>query len=205
MSAANTLHSGLAEIGLKLDGSTQEKMLAYLALMRKWNNAYNLTAITDENEMVIYHLLDSLAVLPYLWAGKWLDVGCGAGVPGAILAMARPEWDFTLLDSNSKKTSFVQQAVIELKLPNVRVHTGRVEDWKTAERFDGIISRAFADFDKITRLTAHLLAENGRWAAMKGRLGNDLPGACRVEQQVTIHVPGLNAARSLIIAAKKGE
>lgn len=205
MSAANTLHSGLAEIGLGLDGQTQEKMLAYLALMRKWNNTYNLTAIADENKMVIHHLLDSLAVLPYLWAGKWLDVGCGAGVPGAILAMARPEWDFTLLDSNRKKTSFVQQAVIELKLPNVRVHTGRVEDWKTTERFDGIISRAFADFGKITRLTAHLLAENGRWAAMKGRLGNDLLGACRVEQQVAIQVPGLNAARSLVIAAKKGK
>ena len=158
MSAAKVLRSGLAEIGLELDSGTQQKLLAYLALMRKWNRTYNLTAISNENAMVIHHLLDSLAVLPHLWSGKWLDVGCGAGVPGAILAIARPGWRFTLLDSNSKKTSFVQQAAIELGLSNVAVYTGRVEDWDTSDRFDGIISRAFADLRKFTQLTEHLLA-----------------------------------------------
>ena len=202
MSAEAKLQIGLAEIGLELDRGVQQKLLAYLALMRKWNKTYNLTAISDENEMVIHHLLDSLAVLPYLWSGKWLDVGCGAGVPGAILAIARPEWEFTLLDSNSKKTSFVQQAAIELGVPNIKVHTGRVENWGTSERFDGIISRAFADFGKFTQLTEHLLLEQGRWAAMKGRLEEELPQGCKVVRQIPIHVPGLNAVRSLVIAAK---
>lgn len=205
MNAAQLLQFGLEKIGLELDKQIQEKMLAYLALMRKWNAAYNLTAITGEREMVIYHLLDSLAVLPYLWKGKWLDVGCGAGVPGAILAMARPEWDFTLLDSNRKKTSFVQQAIIELGLSNARVYTARVEDWKTAERFDGIIARAFADFDKFTRLTEHLLTEKGRWAAMRGKREDNLSCRYRVEQQIAIVVPTLDAARSLVIASRKGE
>ncbi|MDP2761857.1 MAG: 16S rRNA (guanine(527)-N(7))-methyltransferase RsmG [Sideroxyarcus sp.] len=202
MSAEAKLRAGLTEIGLELDRGAQQKMLAYLALMRKWNKTYNLTAISDENEMVIHHLLDSLAVLPHLWGGKWLDVGCGAGVPGAILAIARPEWGFTLLDSNSKKTSFVQQAAIELDISNIEVHTGRVEDWGTADRFDGIISRAFAELGRFTQLTKHLLAEGGRWAAMKGRLEDELPQGCKVLQRIPIHVPGLNAVRSLVIAAK---
>ena len=202
MSAAKVLRSGLAEIGLELDSGTQQKLLAYLALMRKWNRTYNLTAISDENEMVIHHVLDSLAVLPHLWSGKWLDVGCGAGVPGAILAIARPGWRFTLLDSNSKKTSFVQQAAIELGLSNVTVYTGRVEDWGTSDRFDGIISRAFADLGKFTQLTEHLLAEEGRWVAMKGKLEDELPQRLKVVGRIPIHVPGLNAVRSLVIAAK---
>ena len=131
MSAERILRSGLAEIGLELDSGTRQKLLAYLALMRKWNRTYNLTAVSDENEMVIHHLLDSLAVLPHLWSGKWLDVGCGAGVPGAILAIARPGWRFTLLDSNSKKTSFVQQAAIEWACPMSRFIP---DGWKTGVR-----------------------------------------------------------------------
>ncbi|MFA5370417.1 MAG: 16S rRNA (guanine(527)-N(7))-methyltransferase RsmG [Sideroxydans sp.] len=205
MSAEAILRKGLAEIGLELDADTQRKLLAYLVLMRKWNKTYNLTAISDENEMVVHHLLDALGVLPYLWSGRWLDVGCGAGVPGAILAIAKPEWGFTLLDSNRKKTSFVQQAVIELDISNVKVHTGRVEDWETPDRFDGIISRAFADLGKFIQLTEHLLAERGCWAAMKGRLEDGLPQDCKVVRRIQIHVPGLSAARSLVIVAKLGE
>jgi len=205
MSTKVILQAGLSNIGLELGAESQQKLLAYLALMRKWNKTYNLTAISDENEMVIHHLLDSLAVLPYLWGGKWLDVGCGAGVPGVILAIAKPEWGFTLLDSNRKKTSFVQQAAIELDITNVQVHTGRVEDWATSERFDGIISRAFADLGKFTQLTEHLLAKGGRWAAMKGRLEDELPQGYKVVRRIPIHVPKLSAARSLIIVAKLGE
>lgn len=205
MNAEGLLQAGLSSIGLELDAAPQQKLLAYLGLMRKWNKTFNLTAINDENEMVIHHLLDSLAVLPYLWRGKWLDVGCGAGVPGVIFAIARPEWDFTLLDSNRKKISFVQQAIIELGIANAQVHTGRAEDWATAERFDGIISRAFADLGKFTQLTGHLLAKGGCWAAMKGRLEEDLPQGCKVVRRIPIHVPGLNAARSLVIVAKSGE
>lgn len=205
MNTQSILKSGLAEIGLELDEVLQQKMLAYLALIRRWNKTYNLTAITAEDKMVAYHLLDSLAVLPYLWAGKWLDVGCGAGIPGAILALARPDWTFVLLDSNSKKTSFVQQAAIELKIPNISVHTGRVEEWRTTERFDGIISRAFADPGKFMQLTKHLLAEDGRWAAMMGKLKGDFSQEGKEERRVQLHVPGLEAERSLVVAAKKRE
>ena len=117
-------------------------MLDYLALLHKWNKVYNLTAIRDPQQMVSHHLLDSLSVMQHLWPGRWLDVGCGAGLPGMVLAIAQPDWQFTLLDSNSKKTSFVQQAIIELGLHNARVICARVEDWQPAEHFDGIISRA---------------------------------------------------------------
>src|SRR5512139_574846 len=115
MSLAQELAQGCTRLGLDLSLTQQEKLLHYLQLLKKWNKTYNLTAIRQE-QMVSHHLLDSLAVLPHLWPGSWLDVGCGAGLPGLVLAIARPDWQFTLLDSNSKKTSFVQQVVIELGL-----------------------------------------------------------------------------------------
>lgn len=202
MSAETTLRVGLRELELVLAEEAQQKILAYLALMQKWNKTYNLTAISDTEEMVVHHVLDSLAVLPYLWAGKWLDVGCGAGIPGAILAIAKPEWEFTLLDSNRKKTSFVQQAVIELDIKNVRVFAGRVEKWGKSERFDGIIARAFTDLDTFTRLTWHLLGEKGYWVAMKGRLEEEPPPGCEIVKRAQIHVPKLDAVRSLVIMMK---
>ena len=116
MKLAEELRQGLAQLGIALSEDAQGKLLDYLALLHKWNKVYNLTAIRDPQQMVSNHLLDSLAVLPHLWPGRWLDVGCGAGLPGAVLAIARPDWQFTLLDSNSKKTSFVQQAIIELEI-----------------------------------------------------------------------------------------
>jgi 16S rRNA (guanine527-N7)-methyltransferase len=133
-------------------------------------------------------LLDSLAVLPYLWAQRWLDVGCGGGLPGIVLAVMRPEWSFTLLDSNSKKTGFVQQAVIELGLRNVEVRCERVEQWQVQQKFDGIISRAFAEAADFVTLTRHLLADGGHWAAMKGAPEQELarlPEGIKVKKVVT--------------------
>jgi 16S rRNA (guanine527-N7)-methyltransferase len=157
--------------------------------------------------MVSHHLLDSLAVMTHLWPGRWLDVGCGAGLPGMVLAIAQPDWQFSLLDSNSKKTSFVQQAIIELGLPNVSVHCARVEEWQPQERFDGIISRAFAELSNFLRSTRHLITEHGRWVAMKGLPEQELegvPDGCRVERVIPLRVPGLQAARSLVIATCEG-
>ncbi len=208
MTEKEILGTGLSELGLDLDGEATAKLLAYLALLRKWNKVYNLTAIRDEEAMVSHHLLDSLAVLPYLWEGRWLDVGCGGGVPGLVLAIAKPSWDFTLLDSNTKKTSFVQQAAIELGLKNVSVHSGRVERWEPQYKFDGIISRAFAELGEFLQLTRHLLALDGRWAAMKGLPETEMgaiPQDCEIESVIRLHVPGLNAARSLVIAKVTGE
>jgi 16S rRNA (guanine527-N7)-methyltransferase len=197
------LIAGAAELGIKLTADEQSKLLQYMAMMQKWNKVYNLTAITSGPEMVTYHLLDSLAVLPHLWAGKWLDVGCGGGLPGVVLAIMRPDWDFTLLDSNSKKTGFVQQVAIQLGLRNVCVHTGRVEDWLEKPLFDGIISRAFTELGNFFSLTEGLLAPAGRWAAMKGKMGEAIPVQYKIDRIITLNVPGLDASRSLVIAGRK--
>jgi len=201
------LQRGIAQLGIVLGAEAQEKLLEYLALLHKWNKVYNLTAIRDPQQMVSHHLLDSLAVLPHLWTGRWLDVGCGAGLPGLVLAIAQPDWRLALLDSNSKKSSFVQQAVIELGLENVSVHCDRVEEWQPTERFDGIISRAFSELGEFLHNTRHLVALHGRWAAMKGAPVQELtgvPSGCRVERVIPLQVPGLHAARSLVIASCKG-
>ena len=203
MNLAEELQHGSAQLGIALGVDAQGKLLDYLALLHKWNKVYNLTAIRDPQKMVSHHLLDSLAVLPHLRPGRWLDVGCGAGLPGLVLAVAQPDWQFTLLDSNSKKTGFVQQAIIELGLRNVSVCCARVEEWQTAERFDVIISRAFSELGEFLRCTRHLMAPHGRWAAMKGAPQQELaelPGGCRVERVIPLQVPGLHAARSLVIA-----
>ena len=206
MNTAEELKRGSEQLGISLSAEAQSKLLDYLALLHKWNKFYNLTAIRDPQQMVSNHLLDSLAVMPYLWAGRWLDVGCGAGLPGLVLAISKPDWQFCLLDSNSKKTSFVLQAIIELGLRNATVHCGRVEDWQPKELYDGIISRAFTELGNFLRKTRHLIAVHGRWAAMKGVPEQELaglPSGCRVESIIPIHVPGLQAARSLVIATCK--
>lgn len=204
MSPAEELQQGIEELGIALGTEAQRKLLDYLALLHKWNKVYNLTAIRDPQQMVSHHLLDSLAAMPHLWPGRWLDVGCGAGLPGLVLAVAQPDWQFALLDSNSKKTGFVQQAVIELGLHNVSVHCARVEEWIPAERFDGIISRAFSELGEFLQLTCHLVAPTGRWVAMKGAPQRELagiPNGCRVEHVISLRVPGLHAERSLVIVS----
>jgi 16S rRNA (guanine527-N7)-methyltransferase len=203
VNAAQALASGVRQLRLDLPPQAQEKLLAYMELLQKWNKVYNLTAIRQPEQMVSYHLLDSLAALPYLWGGRWLDAGCGAGVPGLALAIAQPQWQFTLLDSNSKKAGFVQQAVIELELHNVTVCCARIENWRVYEKFDGIISRAFASVADFISMTRHLLASKGRWVAMKGEPSQEelrqLPEGTKIEQVIPLKVPGLDAARCLVI------
>ncbi len=206
MSLAQELAQGVAEQGLEISLEKQQALLEYLALLQKWNKVYNLTAIRNAEQMISHHLLDSLAVLPHIWPGRWLDVGCGAGLPGLVLAIVRPDWQFTLLDSNSKKTSFVKQAVIELGLHNVTVYCARVEELKADEKFDGIISRAFAETADFVALTRHLLADKGRWAAMKGAPEQELqhlPGDVVVERVIPLTVSGLDAARCLVLLKAK--
>lgn len=206
MNLARELGDGIAAMGIAVTPEQQQKLLDYLALLHKWNKVYNLTAVREPGQMVSNHLLDSLAVLPHLWPQRWLDVGCGGGLPGIVLAVMRPEWSFTLLDSNSKKTGFVQQAAIELGLRNVQVHCGRVEQWQPEEKFDGIISRAFAEAADLVKLTQHLLKQDGKWAAMKGAPEQELaklPAGIEVEKVITLHVPKLEAARSLVVMGVK--
>jgi 16S rRNA (guanine527-N7)-methyltransferase len=206
MSLAEELQLGVAQMGIPIDMEAQSKLLDYLALLHKWNKVYNLTAIREPQQMVSHHLLDSLVVMPYLWPGRWLDVGCGAGLPGVVLAIAKPDWRFTMLDSNSKKIGFVQQAIIELGLRNATVQCVRVENWHPEERFDGIISRAYAELGDFLNSTRHLVAEHGRWVAMKGAPEKELagmPSGCKAERFIPLQVPGLQAARSLVIATCK--
>lgn len=208
VSLAEDLQRGIVELGLAVSCDTQTKLLEYLALLVKWNKVYNLTAVRDPRQMVVHHLLDSLAVMPHLAAGRWLDVGCGAGLPGLVLAIAQPDWDFTLLDSNSKKTGFVQQAIIELGLRNAEVRCARVEEFQTTNKYDGIISRAFTELGDFLRITRHLIADKGRWVAMKGLPEHELagvPGDCLVEEIILLSVPGLDAARCLVIATPREE
>jgi 16S rRNA (guanine527-N7)-methyltransferase len=198
------LGHGILQLDLAIKPEVQLKLLAYLALLHKWNKTYNLTAIRDPQQMVSLHLLDSLSVMPYLHKGNWLDVGCGAGLPGLVLAMCLPDCHFDLVDSNSKKTSFVQQAIIELGLANAAVHCARVEAFQPVNKFDGIISRAYTELGEFIGNTRHLLLDKGRWFAMKGLPEKELqsiPPECRVEQMIPLAVPGLNAARSLVIVA----
>jgi 16S rRNA (guanine527-N7)-methyltransferase len=199
---AQALSAGIAQLCLDVAPEEQKKLLDYLALLHKWNKVYNLTAIRQPEQMVSNHLLDSLAVVPYLWPRRWLDVGCGAGLPGVVLAIVRPEWSFTLLDSNSKKTSFVQQVSIDLGLSNLVVHCGRVEDFVDEIKFDGIISRAFAEATTFVSSTRHLLKENGGWAAMKGLPEQELkqlPLEVQVERIIPLHIPKLDATRCLVV------
>jgi 16S rRNA (guanine527-N7)-methyltransferase len=196
-----TLAAGLAELGLDLPEAAQHKLLAFRDLLLKWNKTYNLTALRDPQQAIAHHLLDSLAILPYLGDGALLDVGSGGGLPGIPLAIARPGLPVTLVDTVQKKASFLQQAAIELGLENVTVHHARVEEMHG--QFAQISSRAFAELALFVDLTHHLLAPGGRWLAMKGlrpdaeiaRLAADIA----VEAVVPLAVPGLDAERHLII------
>ena len=163
------ISEGLNELGFENDPLLIEKLEIYLATLKKWNRVYNLTAIDEDSEIIVKHFLDSLSVNQYIQnSGRILDVGTGAGFPGLILALFNPEKSFVLVDGVSKKISFLQEMIGKLNLKNViAVHT-KVEQYNVAEQFDIIISRAFADIKKMTKLTSHLIKDGGKFIAMKG-------------------------------------
>ncbi|MAY34927.1 MAG: 16S rRNA (guanine(527)-N(7))-methyltransferase RsmG, partial [Spongiibacteraceae bacterium] len=169
MAERDILERGLRTLELELSEQQRDLLMRYLALLVKWNRAYNLTAIRDPEEMVTKHLLDSLAVAPFVSGERLLDVGTGAGLPGIPLAIVYPDKLFELLDSNGKKTRFLVQVVADLALPNVTVHHKRIESGELAPVFDGILSRAFASLADMTRDCGPLLAEGGELLAMKGQ------------------------------------
>jgi 16S rRNA (guanine527-N7)-methyltransferase len=204
MTTAEKLAAGVAALGIALPEMAQQKLLAYLALLVKWNRTYNLTAVRDEDEMVTHHLLDSLTVLPHLdGIANLADVGSGAGLPCVPLAVARPEMRLTSVEANQKKTAFQQQAKIELGLSNLSIHCGRVELLKPETPFDAVISRAFSDLALFVRVAGGLLREGGRLLAMKGVMPVDelagLPAGWRMTAAHVLAVPGLAAQRHLIV------
>lgn len=203
MTVEQQLAAGIAALGLTLPDGAEAKLLAYLALLDKWNRVYNLTAVRDAARMVSHHLLDSLAAVPHFQGETVLDVGSGGGLPGIPLAIARPDLRVTLIDSIAKKTAFLLQAKAELGLANLNVVTGRVEDFRPETGFDVITSRAFSDLREFVALTRHLLNPGGRWLAMKGLYPNEeiiqLPAGVRVSADHALVVPGLEASRHLIV------
>ena len=202
MNLAARLADGVAALGLDVDARARAALLDYLGLLEKWNKTYNLTAIHEPERMLTHHLLDSLIIAPQVGAGPLLDVGSGAGLPGIPLAIARPGLRVTLLDASQKKCGFMRQAAIDLKLSNVTVTHARVEDFRPADGFPQVVSRAFSDLSEFARLTRHLVAAGGEWLAMKGLYPHEeiaqLKGA-RVTRDVPLRVPGLDADRHLIV------
>jgi 16S rRNA (guanine527-N7)-methyltransferase len=199
MTPRAALERGLGEMALALPAGADDRLLAYVALLAKWNRTYNLTAIRDPAAMVTQHLLDSLSVLPHLpLAGdaRLADAGSGAGLPGIPLAIACPTWRVVLAESSQKKAAFLRQAAIELRLANVEVHQGRVETWRPQLLFDLVISRAFAALEDFIAACRHLIGASGALAAMKGAEREDPPEGCAV---IPLRVPLLDAQRHLVL------
>ncbi|MGH8352048.1 MAG: 16S rRNA (guanine(527)-N(7))-methyltransferase RsmG [Pseudomonas sp.] len=200
---ADELSRGAQQLGVELGSQQHAQLLAYLALLIKWNKAYNLTAVRDPDEMVSRHLLDSLSVVPFIEGDNWLDVGSGGGMPGIPLAILFPERRFTLLDSNGKKTRFLTQVKLELKLANLEVIHSRVEAFQPAQPFAGIVSRAFSSLDDFANWTRHLGDRHTQWLAMKGVHPDDelqaLPTDFRLQHSHVLKVPGCQGQRHLLI------
>lgn len=207
MTLARQLAQGAGELGLELPEETQHRLLGYLALLRKWNKTYNLTAVRETSRMVGEHVLDCLAVLPHLNAATLLDVGSGAGLPGIPLALAAPRLKVTLLDSSHKKAAFLTQAKIQLGLDNVEVVCERVENWRPGREFEIVISRALSDLAEFVALAGRHVAPGGRLAAMKGRYPDEelaqLPAGWRMQRAIPLTVPGQRAQRHLLLLARE--
>jgi 16S rRNA (guanine527-N7)-methyltransferase len=207
---AQVLGEGIAEMQLEVSPAQQEQLMDYLGLMFKWNSVYNLTSLRDPMQMVTHHLLDSLAAVPaFAGARNVLDVGSGGGLPGIVLAIVRPDMKVSMIDTVHKKTAFLTQVKAELGLANVTVYTARVEQLQVSEKFDVITSRAFADLSDFVNWSSHLLAEPGRYIALKGVAPEDerqrLPAAWRVSGVQPLQVPLLGAERHLVFIEKVRE
>jgi len=196
------LARGVQALEVSVSEEGQAALLEFIALLHKWNRVYNLTAVVSLRDMVVRHLLDSLAMAPHLRGPRVLDVGTGPGLPGIPLAIARPDLHFVLLDRTAKKTRFVTQIVGELKLNNVEVETRRVDQYHPDESFDTVISRAFSSLAEFALAAGPLLCPGGLLLAMKGRYPAEelaaLPPAYYAEKTVRLDVPGLNEERHAV-------
>lgn len=191
--------------------SLEPVLQQYLEQLAKWNQTYNLTAVRDPAQMVSRHILDSLSIVAPIQElpapTPLLDVGAGAGLPGLVLAIARPQWEVHLIDSNGKKARFMRHVQRTLSLGNVQIFEGRAEDFETDQRYAVITSRAFTSLDRFFASTEHLLSENGHWLAMKGRVDDNerqaVPPTVSIRSVIRLTVPGLHEQRHLVVAAPK--
>ena len=209
----SVLEVGLKSLKLDLLPSQVDALLAYMALIQKWNKVYNLTALRSSDEMLTHHLLDSLSVVLPLRAqleamglgqGKLLDVGSGGGLPGVVLAIVMPQWRITCVDTVAKKAAFVQQVSASLGLANLRGLHARVESLKAeaGEGYDVVASRAFASLPDFVNWSVDAVLPHGVWMAMKGKLPTEemavLPAHAQVFHVEPLHVPGLDAERCVV-------
>jgi 16S rRNA (guanine527-N7)-methyltransferase len=198
------LERGIDTLGLRLPAGAVERLLDYQALLQRWNSAYNLTAVRDPAEMVTRHLLDSLAILPFVQGQSLADLGTGPGLPGIVLAIAAPGREILLVDSNGKKVRFLREAIRSLKLEGVRAEQARVET--VQGQFDCVTARAFASLADMLGWGGQLLAPDGIWLAMKGRRPEDevagVPAGFAVRAMHQLSVPGLDGERSLVVLGR---
>lgn len=201
------LNTALEKNKIVLSSYQCEQLVHYLELIQQWNRVYNLTAIIDPHEMVYLHIIDSLLIAPHLKGNRFLDVGTGAGLPGIPLAILHPEQSWTLLDKNNKKTRFLTQVAIELKLKNVKILHARVEDVSETALYDGIVSRALSTIALFTQTSSHLLAPTGHWYAMKGKYPEqellELPSGFQMKERLALTLSGMAVERHLIIIGKE--
>ena len=198
------LIEGLQRMDLKLSDQVIDQLMTYLNLVEKWNRVYNLTAIRERDEMIKLHFLDSLSILNHVHVKNILDVGSGAGFPGIVLAITKPELKVTVMDSVNKKTTFMQQVKSELSLTNLDVVNSRVEDYQPTTLFEAVTSRAFSNLKNMMSLTQHTLQKEGVWLAMKSKDVREELEAFEKNQYtlIPLEVPFINAERYLVILKK---
>ena len=198
------LIEGLQRMDLKLSDQVIDQLMTYLNLVEKWNRVYNLTAIRERDEMIKLHFLDSLSILKHMLVKNILDVGSGAGFPGIVLAITKPELKVTVMDSVNKKTTFMQQVKSELSLTNLDVVNSRVEDYQPTTLFEAVTSRAFSNLKNMMSLTQHTLKKEGVWLAMKAKDVREELEAFEKNQYtlISLEVPLINAERYLVILKK---
>lgn len=201
------LDSLLAQANIQVSEQQKDQLIELVNLLNKWNKAYNLTSVRDPQEMLVKHILDSLVVSPYLQGDRFIDVGTGPGLPGLPLAIINPDKQFVLLDSLGKRVSFIRNAVLKLRLTNVTPVLSRVEEYQPEEKFDGVLSRAFASLKDMTEWCHHLLSSDGLFYALKGIYHQEevqnLNDIFTVEKVVSLNVPTLVGERHLVLLTKK--
>jgi 16S rRNA (guanine527-N7)-methyltransferase len=206
---AQALSEACADLPFSVSAEQQTTLLAYLAMMHKWNKAYNLTSVRSPSDMLIKHIVDSIAVLPHLRGKTFIDVGTGPGLPGIPLSIIMPDRQFTLLDSLGKRVRFMKQCAYELKLENIHPVQSRVEAFNDGVPFDGVLSRAFASLKDMLHWCQHLVDSKGHFFALKGQYPDaelsELDQSFTLVSSHAVHVPGLTGERHVIVVKKENE
>ena len=202
------LDSLIAQTTLEVSDKQRQQLVGYVEMLHKWNKAYNLTSVREPGDMLVKHILDSIVVGEFLEGERFIDVGTGPGLPGIPLAIMHPTKEFYLLDSLGKRIRFIKQVIHELQIKNVTPVQSRVEQFQPDDKFDGVLSRAFASMIDMVEWCHHLPKQGcGRFYALKGQLPQDeitqLPSWCSVTDIKALTVPQLEGERHLVILSRK--